>query len=214
MKKILIFILMSFIITPKILLAEEIDLASTSKSYILLENSSGEIVSSKNEHERFAPASMTKIMTMLLVMEAIDSGALTWEETVTVSENASSMGGSQILLEVGEVMTVRDLFKGVAVGSGNDAAVALAERVSGTEEAFVNRMNQRAKELGLKNTNFKNPTGLDEANHYSSAYDMSIIARELIKHEKVLKFTSIYEDYLRANTDRKFWLVNTNKVVC
>jgi D-alanyl-D-alanine carboxypeptidase (penicillin-binding protein 5/6) len=123
------------------------------------------------------------------------------------------MGGSQILLETVEQMSVQDLFKGVAVASGNDAAVALAEKIGGTQDNFVNMMNERAKKLGLTDTNFKNCHGLDDANHYSSAYDMSVMARELLKHEKVLEFTSIYEDYLRKDTDRAFWLVNTNKLV-
>ena len=156
---------------------------------------------------------MTKMMSMLLIVEAIEDGVLKWDEMVTVSENASSMGGSQILLETGEKMSVTDLFKGVAIASGNDAVVALAEKVAGTEQAFVDMMNKRAQELGLKNTNFKNPHGLDATNHYSSAYDMAMIAKELVKHDKVLEYTTIYEDYLRENTDRKIWLVNTNKVV-
>ena len=132
---------------------------------------------------------------------------------VTVSANASSMGGSQILLETNEQMSVSDLFKGIAVASGNDAVVALAEKIAGTEDMFVDMMNKRAQELGLTNTNFKNCHGLHDANHYSSAYDISIIARELVKHEKLFEYTSIYEDYLRQNTDRKIWLVNTNKLV-
>ena len=146
-------------------------------------------------------------------MESIESGVLKWDQKITVSENASSMGGSQILLETGEKMTVQDLFKGVSIASGNDAVVALAEAIAGSEAGFVDMMNKRAKELGLKNTNFKTPHGLDAANHYSSARDMSTIAKELVKHEKVLEFTSVYEDYLRENTDRKIWLVNTNKLV-
>ena len=146
-------------------------------------------------------------------MEAIDRGELKWNQMITASENASSMGGSQILLETGEKMSVKDLFKGIAVASGNDAVVALSEAIAGTEDEFVKRMNQRAKELGLQDTNFKNPHGLDTANHYSSAYDMSLIAKELVKHEKVLEFTSIYEDYLREGQKNKVWLVNTNKLV-
>ncbi|MDD2469712.1 MAG: D-alanyl-D-alanine carboxypeptidase, partial [Bacilli bacterium] len=162
---------------------------------------------------KYAPASMTKMMSMLLYLEAIDRGQMSWDEKIKVSVNASSMGGSQILLETGEIMSVTDLFKGVAIGSGNDASVALAERVGGTEAHFVQMMNNRAKELGLKNSNFKNSHGLDIANHYSTAYDMALIARELVKYDKLLEYTSIYETYLRANTDRKFWLVNTNKLV-
>ena len=156
---------------------------------------------------------MTKMMSMLLIMEAIEKGVLKWDQVVTTSENASSMGGSQILLETGEKMSVKDLFKGVAIASGNDAVVALAEASYGSVDVFVNEMNKKAKELGLKNTNFKNPHGLDTADHYSSARDMSLIAKELARHEEVFKFTSIYEDYLRENTDRKIWLVNTNKLV-
>jgi len=222
MKKVLSFILL-FLFVPTFVLAsdtqtvsEEVNgdlLAPKAKSAILIEASTGKILFEKNSHEKLAPASMTKIMSMLLIIEHIESGALKWDEMITVSENASSMGGSQILLETGEQMSVKDLFKGVAVGSGNDAVVALAEAVAGTEDAFVEKMNQKVKELGLKDTMFKNPHGLDEANHYSSAYDMVMIGKELVKHEKVLEFTSIYEDYLRKGTDREFWLVNTNRMV-
>ena len=224
MKKVLgfmfLFVLLCF---PSIILAsdtqtvsKEVDkdiLSLKAKSAILIESTTGKILYEKNSHEKLAPASMTKIMSMLLIIEHIESGALKWDEMITVSENASSMGGSQILLETGEQMSVKDLFKGVAVGSGNDAVVALAEAVSGNEEAFVEMMNQKVKDLGLKDTNFKNPHGLDEANHYSSAYVMAMIGKELVKHEKVLEFTSIYEDYLRKGTDREFWLVNTNRMV-
>lgn len=192
---------------------ENSSLAQNATSAILIEATTGEILFEKNAHEKLAPASMTKIMSMLIIVESIEKGVINWDDVITVSENASSMGGSQILLETGEQMKVSDLFKGIAVASGNDAVVALAETIAGTVDEFVNMMNQKAKELGLKNTNFKNPHGLDEANHYSSAYDMSIMAKELIKHEKVLEFTSIYEDYLRKGTDREFWLVNTNKLV-
>ena len=188
-------------------------LASNAKSAILIEATTGEILFEKNSHEKLAPASMTKIMSMLVIIEAIEKGIINWDDKITISENASKMGGSQILLETGEVMTVSDLFKGVAVASGNDAVVALAEATYGTVPEFVNAMNKKAKQLGLKDSNFKNPHGLDEANHYSSAYDMSMIAKELIKHEEVLKYTSIYEDYLRKGTDKEFWLVNTNKLV-
>ena len=189
------------------------DLAVNASSVIVMEPTTGEIIYERNSHERRHPASMTKIMTMLLVMEAIEDGIIKWDDMVTASENASSMGGSQILLETGEQMSVEDMFKGLAVASGNDAAVALAEKIAGTEAMFVDMMNKRAQELGLQDTNFKNPHGLDEANHYSSAYDMAIMAKELVKHEKVFEFTSIYEDYLRKGTDKAFWLVNTNKLV-
>ena len=213
MKKYLLLLLGLLILPIKVLAEEDFALAPSSKSAILIEASTGEVIYENNADEKLNPASMTKMMSMLLIIEAIENGTITWDQEVTVSENASSMGGSQILLETGEKMSVEDLFKGVAISSGNDAVVALAETVAGTEDAFISMMNDRAKELGLKNTNFKTPHGLDEANHYSSARDMALIAKELVKHEKVLEFTSVYEDYLRENTDRKIWLVNTNKLV-
>ena len=156
---------------------------------------------------------MTKMMGLLLIFEEIDKGNIKWDEMITASEHASSMGGSQIFLKAGEKMSVLDMIKGITIASGNDATVAMAERVSGTEESFVKRMNERARELGLKNTNFINSTGLDADNHYSSAYDMAIIAKELVKHDKVLEFSSTYEDYLRKDTSNPFWLVNTNRLV-
>lgn len=212
MKKILIFIL--FVIFIPIVKAEEIeDLAPNAKSAIMIEASTGEILFKKNENEKLAPASMTKMMSMLLIMEEIEKGNLKWDEEITASANASSMGGSQIFLEAGEKMTVTEMLKGIAIASGNDATVAMAERIAGSEETFVKRMNERAKELGLKNTNFITATGLDADNHYSSAYDMALIAKELVKHEKILEFTGTYEDYLRTNTDSPFWLVNTNRLV-
>lgn len=195
------------------LVRAETVLAPSASSVMVMEPSTGEIIYERNSHERRHPASMTKIMTMLLVMESIEKGIIHWDDMVTTSENASSMGGSQILLETGEQMSVYDMFKGLSVASGNDAAVALAEKIGGSEEVFVDMMNKRASELGLQDTNFKNSHGLDDANHYSSAYDMAIMARELVKHEKIFEFTSIYEDYLRKGTDRTFWLVNTNKLV-
>ena len=212
MKKILILLLL-FISIPLVKAEETEDLAPNAKSAIMIEASTGEILFQKNKDEKLAPASMTKMMSMLLIMEEIENGNLKWDEMITTSEKASSMGGSQIFLKVGEKMTVEDLLKGVAIASGNDAVVALAERVSGSEEQFVKRMNTRAKDLGLKNTNFINATGLTADNHYSSAYDMSLIAKELVKHEKILEFTSTYEDYLRKDTKSPFWLVNTNRLV-
>lgn len=212
MKKILILLLL-FISIPLVKAEETEDLAPNAKSAIMIEASTGEILFQKNKDEKLVPASMTKMMSMLLIMEEIENGNLKWDEMITTSEKASSMGGSQIFLKVGEKMTVEDLLKGVAIASGNDAVVALAERVSGSEEQFVKRMNIRAKDLGLKNTNFINATGLTADNHYSSAYDMSLIAKELVKHEKILEFTSTYEDYLRKDTKSPFWLVNTNRLV-
>lgn len=188
-------------------------LAENATSAILMERDTGTILFQKNEHDQLPPASMTKIMTMLLIMEEIDKGNLSLDETVRVSERASSMGGSQIFLEAGEEMTVEDLLKGIAIASGNDASVAIAEKISGSEEAFVQRMNEKAKELNLENTQFKNASGLPAAGHYSTAYDMAIMAKELLKYENITDYTSIYEDYLRKGQKNEFWLVNTNKLV-
>lgn len=210
MKKFLFVLLILFI--PLSVNAETI-LAPSAKSVIVMEPTTGEIIYERNPHEKLHPASMTKIMTMLLTVEAVEKDIIKWEDIVTVSANASGMGGSQILLETGEQMSVYDLFKGVAVASGNDASVALAEKIAGSEEIFVGMMNKRATELGLTNTNFKNTHGLDAPNHYSTAYDMAVMSRELLKHDIVIELTSIYEDYLRKGTDRPFWLVNTNNVV-
>lgn len=212
MKKVLTLFIMSLLLISNIK-AEDIKMAENAKSAILIEATTGEILYEKNSDEKLVPASMTKMMSMLLIMEAIEKGILKWDQMVTVSENASSMGGSQILLETGEKMSVKDLFKGVAIASGNDAVVALAEASYGSVNNFVNKMNKKAEELGMKNTNFKNPHGLDTADHYSSARDMSLLAKELVKHEKIFEFTSVYEDYLRQNTKRKIWLVNTNRLV-
>ena len=167
----------------------------------------------KNANEKLPPASMTKIMTLLLIMESLDKGNIKMDEMIRISERASSMGGSQIFLEAGEEMSVKDLLKGIAIASGNDASVALAERIAGSEEAFVKKMNEKAKELNLKNTKFQNTTGLPAKDHYSTAHDMAIMAKELLKYESITKFTSIYEDYLRKGKENEFWLVNTNKLV-
>lgn len=215
MKKICLFII-CFLLAIPFVKAEEVKedgLLSDGKSAILIEASTGKILYEKNSHERYAPASMTKIMSMILIMEEIEKGSLKWNEILTTSEHAASMGGSQIFLQPNEKMSVKDLFKAVAIGSANDATVVFAERISGTEDKFVDKMNKKAKELGLKDTNFKNAVGLDEANHYSSAYDMAMMAKELVKHDEIFKYTTIYEDYLRQNTDNKFWLVNTNKLI-
>ncbi|GLH65083.1 D-alanyl-D-alanine carboxypeptidase family protein [Parageobacillus sp. G301] len=190
-----------------------VQLANDAKSAILIERDTGTVLYEKNAHKKLPPASMTKIMTMLLIMEAIDKGELSYKEKVRASEYAASMGGSQIFLEPGEEMTVDELLRGIAIGSGNDASVAMAERIAGSEEAFVEMMNKKAKELGLKNTSFRNATGLPAEGHYSSAYDMAMMARELLKYEDITKYTGMYEDYLRENTDKKFWLVNTNRLV-
>ncbi|WP_066312663.1 D-alanyl-D-alanine carboxypeptidase family protein [Bacillus sp. FJAT-29814] len=183
------------------------------RSAILIERDTGKVLYEKNSKEALPPASMTKVMTMLLIMEAIDEGKLTWNTKIRTSEHAASMGGSQIFLEPGEEMTAKEMMQGIAIGSGNDASVAMAEHIAGSEEAFIDMMNAKVKELGLKNTVFKNTTGLPESGHYSSAHDMAIMAKELLKYEDITKFTGMYESYLRENSDKKFWLVNTNKLV-
>ena len=209
MKKISLLLIMLLFI-PKV---SALKLAPSAKSSILMEASTGEVIYSNNENEKRAPASMTKMMSLILIMEEIEKGNLKWNEEIKVSENAASMGGNQIYLEAGEIMSVYDLVKGISMASANDAVVALTERISGSEEEFVKLMNKKSKELKLTNTYFKNATGLDEEGHYSSARDMALIARELVRHKKILKFTSTYEDYLRQNTNKKFWLVNTNKLI-
>lgn len=189
------------------------DLVTNVKSAILIERDTGKVLYQKNSNEELPPASMTKIMTMLLIMEAIDQGKLKWNEKIRTSEYAASMGGSQIFLEPGEEMTTKQMLMGIAIGSANDAAVAMAERIGGSEQAFVDMMNAKAKQLGLKHTHFENVTGLPVKGHYSTAHDMAIMAKELLKYEDITKFTGMYESYLRENSDKKFWLVNTNKLV-
>jgi len=203
---------MSFFVLNLSVLAEE-DFAPSAKSAILVDNLSGKVLYEKNADEKLAPASMTKLASMLIVMEAIDNGNLKLEDKVTISEEAANMGGSQVFLQAGEVYTVHDLLKSVAIASGNDAVVALAEKVGGSVSGFVDMINKRLKELGATNTNFVNPHGLDAEGHYSTARDMSIIARELLRHEKILEYTSIYEEYLEKNDGSRIWLVNTNRLV-
>lgn len=183
-------------------------------SGVLMEANSGEILFSKEENKEVAVASMTKMVAQILILDAIREKKISWDDVVTVSQNAADMGGSQIYLSVGEKISVRDLFKGISMASANDATVQMAEVLAGSEEAFVKLMNQKVQDLGLKHTVFKNCTGLDEEGHYSSAYDMAMIARELvINYPEILEFSSVYEDYLREDTENKFWLVNTNKLV-
>lgn len=183
----------------------------TSPSAILLEQSSGQVLYELNPDEKLHIASVTKTMTMLLIMEAIDSGKIKLTDTVTTSEYASSMGGSQVFLEPGEQMSVEDMLKSIVVSSGNDAAVAMAEHIAGTEPSFVEMMNNRAKELGCKNTHFINCNGLDEtAEHHSSARDIATISRELLKHPKITEYTTIWMDTIRNG---EFGLSNTNKLI-
>lgn len=190
------------------------DLISGASSGLLMEISTGEILFEKEMNKEVAIASMTKMMSQILILEAVEEGKIKWEDEVTVSSNAAGFGGSQIWLQPNEVMSVRDLMKGISMASANDATVALAEEIAGSEDEFINMMNNKAKELGLKNTRFSNSTGLDTENHYSSSYDLALIARHLIlEHPTILEFSSVYEDYLRTDTPNKFWLVNTNKLV-
>ncbi|PZE22003.1 D-alanyl-D-alanine carboxypeptidase family protein [Paenibacillus xerothermodurans] len=191
----------------------QIDMAPNAASAIVMDADSGTVIFEKNKDAKLPPASITKIMTMLLIMEALDQGKIKMDEMVRTSEYAASMGGSQIFLEAGEEMTVQDMLKGIAMASGNDASVAMAEKIGGSEQSFVHMMNQRAKELGLKNTHFANCNGLPAENHYSSAHDIAVMSRELLKHEGVTQFTGTYQDYLRKDTANPFWLVNTNKLV-
>jgi len=188
-------------------------LIPSAKSGLLMEASTGTVLFEKEKDTKVSVASMTKMVLQIIVLEKVEAGKLKWDKVIKVSKNAAGMGGSQIYLQAGERMNIRDLFKGVSMASANDASVALAEEISGSEADFVKLMNKKVRELGLKNTKFKNCTGLDEEDHYSSAYDMAIIARELLKHEQILDYASVYEDYLRVNTPNKFWLVNTNKLV-
>ena len=195
--------------------AKAADLNVAAKSAVLMDVETGTVLYEQNPHESLAPASVTKVMTLLLIMEAIDSGKILWEDMVTASEEAAAKGGSQIFLKVGESMSVLDMVKSIAVSSANDAACAMAEHLAGSESAFVEQMNQRAKELGMENTHFVNCTGLDDApdakEHRTSAYDIALMSRELLKnHPDITKFTTIWMDTVR---DGAFGLSNTNKMV-
>lgn len=188
-----------------------VEIPLTSPSALLMEKSTGQILYAQNEHEKLPPASVTKIMTLLLTMEAIDSGKIGYDDVVTVSANAAGMGGSQVYLSEGEQITVEDLLKSVCVSSGNDAAVALAEYVAGVADLFVVQMNERAAELGMNDTNFVNCTGLTASGHVTSAYDIALMSRELLlNHPDIHRFTTIWMDTIR---DGSFGLSNTNKLV-
>ncbi|MBE6140317.1 MAG: D-alanyl-D-alanine carboxypeptidase [Firmicutes bacterium] len=211
MKKILL--LFCFLIIYGGNVAASVDYAPNAKSAILMDWQTGKILFEKNANEKLPPASMTKLASMLMIMEAIDQGNLKLSDTVTISEAAASMGGSQVFLEAGETYTVEDLLKGIAIASGNDAVVAMAEKIGGSEEEFVQMINERLKEIGATNTHFVNAHGLDAEGHVSTAKDMAIIAYNLLQYPKILEYTSIYEEYLEKNDGTKTWLVNTNKPV-
>ena len=212
---------MGWLLTGSLLLAllpfsvGAVDMKIEAKSALLMDVATGTVLYEQDAHTPLAPASVTKVMTMLLIMEAIDSGKIQWDDTVTASESAAAKGGSQIYLKVGETMSVSDMVKSIAVSSANDCACAMAEHIAGSEEAFVAMMNTRAKELGMQDTNFVNCTGLDDddaaKNHLTSAYDIAIMSRQLLKaHPDIKKFTTIWMDTVRNG---EFGLSNTNKMV-
>lgn len=191
------------------------DLTPHAQAAYLIEYTSGKVIYAKNENEKLYPASMTKMMGLLLIFEALHNGKLTWEESVITSEHAASMGGSQVFLEVNETMSVKDMVKSICIASANDAMVAMGEKVSGTHENFVAKMNEKAKELQMADTHFVNATGLHDPNHYTTAKDMATLAQALIKEgdDELLEITSTYDAYIREDSDNKFWLVNTNKLL-
>ena len=215
MKRVGLIVVICLLITMLPVRASAVELDVAGKSALLMDVATGTVLYEKNAHEKLAPASVTKVMTMLLIMEAIDSGKIKWDDMVITSEAAAAKGGSQIYLKVGESMTVSDMVKSIAVSSANDCACAMAEHIAGSEAAFVEKMNQRAKELGMNDTNFVNCTGLDDdenaKNHLTSAYDIAIMSRELMKnHPDIQKFTTIWMDTVRGGA---FGLANTNKLV-
>ncbi len=214
MKKVCVALICLFMLWPIPVYGEE-SLAKNAGSAIIIEASSNQVLFSKNENEKLYPASTTKIMTLILLFEAINNQQIAWEDVVTVSQFAQSMGGSQVYLETGEQISVYDLCKSIAISSANDASVAIGEYISGNNSAFVEKMNQKASELQLQNTHFVNPTGLHDENHYTSAYDLALMASYLIKigGEKLLEITSMYDSYIREDSNQKFWLVNTNKLL-
>lgn len=211
MKKILILLFLIF--SFNLVNAEETELVKNSKSAILMDYSTGKILYDFNSNEELAPASMTKIASLLVIMEAIEDGKINLDDKVSISAEADSMGGSQVYLEEGETYVVKELIKAVSIASGNDAVVALAEAVAGSVENFVDMMNKKCEEIGCKNTNFVNPHGLDENNHYSSSYDMALLAKELIKYDLILEYSKLYEDYFKRNDGSNTWMVNTNKLL-
>lgn len=194
---------------------EQPALAIQAQSAYVMEYSTGQVVFKKNETEKLYPASMTKMMGLILIFEALNNGKLSMEDTVTVSETAASMGGSQIFLEVNEVMKVEDMIKSICIASANDAMVAMAEKLGGSVENFVKNMNAKGEEIGLENTHFVNTTGLHDPEHYSCAKDMARIAQVLIQTggDTLLAITSTYDTYIRQDSEKPFWLVNTNKLI-
>lgn len=210
---IIIIVMMLLINTSNYIYAMEFDV--NAKSAVLMDAGSGQVLYEKNPHEKLPPASVTKIMTMLLAMEALESKQISLDDEVIISERASEMGGSQLYLEPGEVKTVAQLLKGIAVASANDACVALGEHIAGTEELFVKKMNERAQELGMKNTQFKNTNGLPEEGHYTSAYDIAIMSKELLKHPQIHDWLTIWMSTMKVGKKNQttLELTNTNKLI-
>jgi D-alanyl-D-alanine carboxypeptidase (penicillin-binding protein 5/6) len=205
---IIIFAICSTLAVPAAAITGQPEIAA--KSAVLMEKETGTIIFEKNAHEKLAPASVTKIMTLLLVMEALKNGSLSIDDNITISAHAASMGGSQVFLEEGEQMKGEDLIKAVIISSANDAAVALAERVAGSENIFVERMNEKAAQLGMNDTHFENSTGLDAEGHVTSAYDIALMSRALLKYDHVKKYSTIWMDSLRNGA---FGLTSTNKLI-
>ncbi|MBS6116147.1 D-alanyl-D-alanine carboxypeptidase [Thomasclavelia spiroformis] len=215
MKKLLIFLLIISLLPITNLQAIENDITPNASGAILIDADSKQILYDKNADKKLFPASTTKIMTMIIMFEAINNKKISFDDQVTTSKYAASMGGSQVYLEEGENMSLEDMFKSIAIASANDASVAVSEYIAGSTNKFVEMMNQKAKELNLKNTHFENVTGLHDNNHYTCPYDLAMMASYLIKigGNKLLSVTSLYDSYIREDTKQSFWLVNTNKLL-
>ena len=215
LKKICLCLCLLCFLCPMSVQAEKLDLAPNAAASILMEEKTNQILYADHEKEKLYPASTTKIMTMILMFETIESGRLKWNDILTCSEHAASMGGSQIYLEPNEKMSVFDLFKAISIVSANDACVMVGEYIAGSHEGFVKMMNEKAKELKLINTHFMNATGLHDENHYTCALDLAIMASYLIDigQDKLFETTSLYDSYIREDSPQKFWLVNTNKLL-
>ena len=215
LKKICLCLCIFCFLCPMTVQAEKLDLAPNAAASILIEEKTNQVLYANHEKKKLYPASTTKIMTMILMFEAIESGRLKWDDILTCSEHAASMGGSQIYLEPGEKMSVHDLFKAISIASANDACVMVGEYIAGSHEGFVKTMNKKAKELQLVNTHFMNATGLHDENHYTCAFDLAIMASYLIDigQDKLFETTSLYDSYIREDSSQKFWLVNTNKLL-
>lgn len=214
-KLIICLFVMLLCVSPLRVHAEELKLAPNAASSLLMEASTKQVLYASKENEKLYPASTTKIMTMILLFEAIQKGTLKWDDVLTCSAYAASMGGSQVYLEEGEKMKVSDLFKAISIASANDACVVVGERIAGSNDGFVKMMNEKAKELNLVNTHFMNPTGLHDDNHYTCALDLASMAAYLIEigNDRLFETTSLYDSYIREDSAQKFWLVNTNKLL-